>query len=76
MQTKCNMQQQQAVKRVDVMKLMKDVLSTQETRPYIPTFAASYLEGVTIFSRLFVAPLSSYSRYLVACKGGTATRNC
>ncbi len=32
MQTKCNMQQQQqAVKRVDVMKLMKDVLSTQET---------------------------------------------
>ncbi len=32
MQTKCNMQQQQSViQRVDVMKLMKDVLSAQET---------------------------------------------
>ncbi len=42
---------------VDVMKLMRDVLSTQETQPYIPTFPASHLEGVTIFSRLLVAPL-------------------
>ncbi len=40
---------------VDVMKLMRDVLSTQEARPYIPTFPASHLEGVTIFLRLFVA---------------------
>ncbi len=56
MQTKCNMQQQQAVKHMDVMKLMTDVLSTQETRPYVPTFFhASHLKGVTIFSHIFVA---------------------
>ncbi len=58
---------------VDVIKLMRDVLSTQETRPYIPTFPASHLEGVKFFSRLFVSPLSPYSRYFVACRGGTAT---
>ncbi len=34
---------------VDVIKLMRDVLSTQETRPYIPTFPASHLEGVKFF---------------------------
>ncbi len=37
---------------VDVMKVMRDVLSTQKTRLYIPTFPASHLEGVTIFSHL------------------------
>ncbi len=57
---------------VDVMKLMRDVLSTQETRPYIPTFPSSHLEGVTIFSCLFVTPLSPYSHYFVTCRDGTA----
>ncbi len=49
-----------------------DVLSTQETRPYILTFPASHLEGVTIFMHLFFAPLLPYSRYFVTCRGGTA----
>ncbi len=76
MPTKCNMQQQAFIKRVDVTKLMKDVLFTQETRPYVPTFSASHLKGVTIFSRLFVTPFLPYSRYLVLCRGGTAASSC
>ncbi len=58
---------------VDVIKLMRDVLSTQETQPYIPTFLASHLEGVTIYSHLSVTPLSLYSRYFITCRGATAT---
>ncbi len=34
---------------------MRDVLSTQETGPYISTFPASHLEGVTIFSYLLLS---------------------
>ncbi len=36
------------------------------------TFPTSHLEGVTIFLHLFVAPYLPYSRYFVACRGGTA----
>ncbi len=51
--------------RLDEMKTVKDVVSTQQTQPYIPShFPASHLEN-------FAAILPPCSHYFVASEGDT-----